>query len=281
MPCFVTVSDEINRDHTRRSIRILTEEDQITPANLGKLMRYFSGRYAEVEDVSVSVETSLNFLLGNYLTQDDIEGVRCALSGVPHHRTPKVWEKDAQAYLERKGTTETIRYKAKGGDPDEITTVVLKAARPSCADCAGPVPNQGLGAVNAMNPAQPESQPSSTAPCFFVIREYSIGGKRFVQVFINRQHGGPAGLVALLDHFSKAYGTNEPLTVKVYTDIQQSSEPYVPMGEVNFAAALFNDGQNEVVRFRRPGHQVKTIVVKGADIFSGLDDMLGTLGYVP
>jgi hypothetical protein len=132
------VSNKVDTPASSRDLRLLMQKEDATEPNFLALLQYFGSRYPEAEHLRIFCETSLRFLLGNYLTQHDIDAMREAIEGRPSRYNPKAWEADAQAVLQRDGTTEQIRYKLEGGDLRDLKSVQLTPRDAACAGCATP-----------------------------------------------------------------------------------------------------------------------------------------------
>src|SRR5262245_58814529 len=78
--CFVVMSNEAY-DASSRDLRLLIRKEDATESNLVALLQYFGARYPDVEHLRVFCESSLKFMLGNYLTQRDIDAIREAAEG--------------------------------------------------------------------------------------------------------------------------------------------------------------------------------------------------------
>jgi hypothetical protein len=113
-------------------------------------------------------------------------------------------------------------------------------------------------------------------PCYFVVSDFKSDGRRFIRLLIDSEDESVENLLALLQPFSDKPG---PLVVKVLTSLDQELDPLGPSMKEHFAAVLFRDDWNEVIRYRRPHEQETTIVVQGTGAFPDLDDARGTLGY--
>jgi hypothetical protein len=248
----------------------LIRKEDATEANFFALLRYFDARYLDTESLHVSCETSLRFMLGNYLTQHDIDAIREALQGRTSEYKPRVWEADAQAVLDREGTTEEIRYKLEGGDLRDLKRVELDPRQP-CADCA----SSHSGLVGSGN-ASPQPAGLGNVPCYFLLDDFKLDGRRFIRVFINEEDGSVESLLTLLDHFSNKRDGAEALVVKVLTSMDQERDPLGPSMKEHLVGALFRDDVSAVIRYRRPHEEGTTIVVRGTDTFPDLDDARGT-----
>ncbi len=273
LPCYVIISNEVREDNKRREIKVLIDKSDVNEANFVRLHRHFSAAYQDAENLSVSVHTSLNFTLGNYKTAEDIQALRAVLSGVPYESKPKVWEKDAQGILIRRGEVELFGYKAEGGSMKDMKYVLVKGEDPSCENCKRlEVDLRDGGETRDAKPGKAQSD----LPCYFVITNFEMEGQRFIRLFINAEDGNEPNLLALLRLFSQQHPGPERLVIKVYTNPKQDSDFLVPGKVEYFSAALFRDSVNEVMRYRHPGTEVKTVVFKGVDVFPKLDDYWGT-----
>jgi hypothetical protein len=252
----------------------MRKEDATEP-NYVALLQYFRARYPGAEHLRVFCETSLRFMLGSHLSQHDLDALRDALEGRPVQYSPKVWEGDAQAVLERGAMTEQIRYKLEGGDLRDLKCVQVTPRDPDCAGC----PSSQSELARSPGWAAPRPTGGSGVPCYFLISDFELDGRRFVRLLMDAGDGSVENLVALLEHFSEKDAGTAPLVVKVLTSLDQEHNPFGPTMKEHFTAALFRDQWNEVIRYRGPGEDETSIVVRGTDVFPDLDDARGTEGY--
>lgn len=271
--CFVVVSNEAY-DASSRDLRLLIRKDDATEANFVALLQYFLNHYPDAEHLQVSCETSLRFLLGNYLRASDIDAIRDAAEGRVGQYKPKVWEQDAQAVLEKEGVTVRIRYKLEGGDLRDLKCVQFMPRDPASPDCGlseyEALGRQARGALQATR--------DGGLPCYFSIGNREGNGGRFIALLINEADGSVENLLALLNGLAHEHPRSR-LTVRVLTSLTQVHDPFGPGMKEHFAAVLFRDGWNEVIRYRHPHEEETTVVVRGTDTFPGLDDATGSLGY--
>src|SRR5215510_6284925 len=66
LPCYVVISDELRADDQKREVTILVDKNDINEEAFVNLQRHFSAMYSDVKHLSVNVETSLNFTIGQH-----------------------------------------------------------------------------------------------------------------------------------------------------------------------------------------------------------------------
>lgn len=273
LPCYVVIHNVVREENKQREIKILIDKSDVNEAKFIQLHHHFSAMYPDVEYLSVAVNTSLNFTLGNYKTAEDIEALRAVVAGLPYERKPKVWEKDAQGILIRRREMEQFGYKAEGGTLKNMKYVLVKGEDPSCENCKRLESDlRHKGEVSDVKSGKAQSD----VPCYFLIENFEMDDQRFIRLFINEEDGNEPNLLALLRRFSRQHPEPERFVIKVYTNPKQDSDFLVPSKGEYFGAALFRDSVNEVIRYHHPSREVKTVVVKGVDIFPKLDDYWGT-----
>jgi len=266
LPCFVVVSNHLDKD-VGRAIKILMDSGDVSEESFVRLHRYFSTMYPHVKRLSVDVRTKLTWAMGFIDRAEDLD------LNPTTERKPRVWEKDAQGILTRRGETEFFRYKVEGGDLRDLKTVLVKGKDPDCLDC-----KNLESEVNHAEASAREREKNPGVPCYFVIETFVMDNVRFLRIFINGDAGNRSSLLALWKHLSGVYPNTEALTVKVYTSLDQ--ENLLAGAEHRyFVGGLFRNGAHEVLRYRRPREEVTTIVLQGTDIFPNLDDRRGTEGY--
>src|SRR6266496_384694 len=261
LPCYVVVSDEVHDDDQRRAIRIMMGKDDVNEANFVKLQRHFSALYAHDEHFRVQVCTSLNFILGNYTTVEDVERRQAGLT-----TNPKVWEKDTQGFLMREGETEEFGYKRDGGDMKDMKYVLVKGEDPDCHACER-LKAELLDTRSTIPFASRKTR--DELPCYFAIGDSVTNGRRLIGLFINPEDGNESNLLALLSHFSRQYPEPETLEIRVYANLKQSNDfvvqllgdHFVPATNDYFVGAIFRDSGNKVIRYRHPKEKVVTLVV--------------------
>ena len=270
VPCYVVISDEIREGSHQREIRILMDKDDVNEMNFVNLQRHFCEKYRDVRQLSVQVNTSLDFTLGNYKTVD-IERQQAGLSP-----KPKVWERGAQGILTCTRELEEFGYKADGGDMKDMKYVVVRGEDPYCKDCK----RLGASLPGAESTTGLGRKTRDGTPCYFEIGDYVVDRTRYIGVFISSEDGNEGSLLGLLRHFSQQFPEPEPLVIKVYTNFKQRNDfitamlsvySFVPAMREYFVAVVFRDTGNEVIRYRRPHGKVRTVVVRGVDIYPNLD----------
>jgi hypothetical protein len=199
-------------------------------------------------------------------------------AGLPAN--PTISEKDAQGILMRGDAFEKFCYKVEGGDPSDMKCVLLRGHDSACRDCKQ---------LDAGDPDVRDEHRAGHAgggplkgrlSCHFQFANVVNNNLREIGLFINSRDGSGANLVELLRNYARQYPQPDRLHVRLYSDLKQSyhfgihdlGEYVVPAMAQHFAAVLFRDGGNSVIRFRHPGEEVQTVVVNGIDVFPGLDD---------
>lgn len=278
LPCYVVITNTVDDNNKWRRIRILMDVADFSEGNLAKLLSCFAALYPEVEHLSVNVNTSTDFNLGNYTTAQDIEALRAVLAGRPYEHKAKVWEKDAQGILTRDGEVEKFGYKLEGGDIRDMKYVLVKGDDSQCKGCKRLKDNPPGAPGHASEPRVS----TSDIPCFFVLGNLVLDQRRLIALFINAEEGTELKLVALLRHVSLEYPEPDRLSIRVYTDYAQSADfvvqalgdadYYVPAMREHFCAALFRESGNDVIRYRRPTEEVTTIIVRGVDISPDIEN---------
>jgi hypothetical protein len=270
LPCYVVITKGVSSDNERTDLRVLMDAADINEANLAKLQRRFTDLYPDVEHLTVYINTSLTFLLGNYTTVEDVER---RAAGIPPR--PKVWEKDARAILIRNGEREEFGYKLQGDSPEGLKYVLVKGEDPYCGSCKR-LERDLIEPTN--DRALDHRETKEDLPCYFIIGNSVMNNRRFVRVFINSEDGDESKLRGLLRYFSQQYPEPDALVIKAYTNLEQESDFLVPSGNKYFIAGMFRTAGNEVIRYQRPYEKVITTIIRGADIFPSLDNYLETEG---
>src|SRR5262249_18596100 len=118
-----------------------------------------------------------------------------------------------------------------------------------------------------------------SVPCYFVFAGNTIiDGHRVVGVLINADDGTEANLQTLLDEFSRQYPEPEYVEIRLYANLKQANDfawlvlgdRLAPRTPGYFAAAIFRDSGNELIRYRPANGKIVTVVVRGRDIFPDL-----------
>jgi len=249
--CYYVASNEVKGYGddpmlSMREIRILVDETDFTENNLKALAQYFFENYAQPEGMRVYVNTHISQMY-DFSTTEGKEKKPSEL-----HPYGAIFRKDGNEFIRYKLPDHSLSgITIKGEDPLHISQESFIDFSRNSTDAA-------------------ETIHRSSAPvCYYVVSNDLIGKQREVNVFIDEADFTEDALRKLASHFFERYLQPDWIEVKVQTHTSQLFDHPGIRGAGKKQAQLHPYGflrrkdHNELIRYKLPGSNLQTIVIKG------------------